>query len=176
MSVGTLLSPSRLRGPLSSAPFRLLVTGSTVNSLGNAVTPVALAFGVLELGGSASDLGLVVAAYALAEVVTLLFGGVLGDRLPRQVLMQGAAAGAAVTQGVIAAALIGGWASVTMLGLVGLVNGCLAALSRRCRRSSSRARSRCAGSGRTPPPWSATRWPGCWWPRSAPAGRSGSTR
>ena len=58
-----------------------------------------------------------VAAFALAEVVTLLFGGVLGDRLPRQVLMQGAAAGAAVTQGVIAAALIGGWASVPMLGL-----------------------------------------------------------
>jgi MFS family permease len=129
MSVSTLLSPSRLRGPLASAPYRLLVTGSTVNALGNAITPVALAFGVLELGGSASELGLVVAAYALAEVVTLLFGGVLGDRVPRQVLMQGAAAGAAVTQGVIAAALIGGWASVTMLGLVGLANGCLAALS-----------------------------------------------
>ena len=70
MSVSTLLSPSRLRGPLASAPYRLLVTGSTVNALGNAITPVALAFGVLELGGSASELGLVVAAYALAEVVT----------------------------------------------------------------------------------------------------------
>ena len=35
-----------------------------------------------------------VAAYALAEVVTVLFGGVLGDRLPRQVLMQGSAAAA----------------------------------------------------------------------------------
>jgi MFS family permease len=129
MSAGTALRPSRLRGPLSSAPYRLLVTGSTVNSLGNAVTPVALAFGVLELGGTASELGLVVAAFALAEVVTLLFGGVLGDRLPRQLLMQGAAAGSAVTQGVIAAALIGGWATVPLLGLIGLVNGCLAALS-----------------------------------------------
>ena len=129
MSAGTALRPARLRGPLSSAPYRMLVIGSTVNSLGNAITPVALAFGVLELGGSASELGLVVAAYALAEVVTLMFGGVLGDRLPRQLLMQGAATGAAVTQGVIAAALIGGWASVTLLGLIGLVNGCLGALS-----------------------------------------------
>jgi len=130
MSLDTpLRRPSRLRGPLSSAPYRFLVAGSTINSLGNSITPVALAFGVLELGGTASELGLVVAAYALAEVVTLLFGGVLGDRVPRQLLMQGAATGAAVTQGVIAAALIGGWATVTLLGLVGLLNGCLSALS-----------------------------------------------
>jgi len=129
MALDTAVKPSRWRGPLGSAPYRFLVSGTTVNSLGNAITPVALAFGVLELGGSASQLGLVVAAYALAEVVTLMFGGVLGDRLPRQLLMQGSSAGAALTQGVIAAALIGGWASVTLLGLVGLVNGCLSALS-----------------------------------------------
>ena len=49
----------------------------------------------------------------------MLFGGVLGDRLPRQVMMQGSAAGAAVTQGVVAAALIGGWARIPLLGLVG---------------------------------------------------------
>ena len=121
--------PPRSGGPLRHAPYRFLVTGTTVSSLGNAITPVALAFGVLELGGTASQLGMVVAAFALAEVVTLLFGGVLGDRLPRQVLMQGAAAGAAVTQGVIALALVGGWATVTLLGLIGLVNGCLQALS-----------------------------------------------
>ena len=40
MSVDTLLRPSRLRGPLASAPYRLLVTGSTVNALGNAVTEI----------------------------------------------------------------------------------------------------------------------------------------
>ncbi len=129
MSVSTPIRPSRLRGPLAFAPYRFLVAGTTINSLGNSITPVALAFGVLELGGTASELGLVVAAYALAEVVTLMFGGVLGDRLPRQVLMQGAAAGAAVTQAVIAAALIGGWATVTLLGVIGLANGCLSALS-----------------------------------------------
>ncbi len=129
MSVSAPLRPARLRGPLAFTPYRFLVAGTTVSALGNSLTPVALAFGVLELGGTASELGLVVAAYALAEVVTLMFGGVLGDRLPRQVLMQGAAAGAAVTQGVIAFALIGGWATVTLLGVVGLANGCLSALS-----------------------------------------------
>ena len=43
--------------------------------------PSALAFAVLHLGGTATELGLVVAAYALAQVVTTLVGGVLGDRL-----------------------------------------------------------------------------------------------
>src|SRR6187549_2887489 len=102
MSLGTLVSPSRVRGPLTSAPYRFLVTGSTVNALGNAITPVALAFGVLELGGSASELGLVVAAFALAEVVTTLFGGVLGDRVARQLMMQGSAMACVVTQATVA--------------------------------------------------------------------------
>ena len=50
---------------------------------------------MLDLGGSATDLGLVVGAFALADVVTVLFGGVLGDRLPRKLMMEGSAAGSA---------------------------------------------------------------------------------
>lgn len=109
--------------------FRLLVAGTTSSALGNAVTPIALAFAVLDLGGSASDLGLVVAAFALAEVVTALFGGVLGDRLPRKLMMEGSAAGSALTQLVIATTLIVGVATIPMLGVIGALNGCLAALS-----------------------------------------------
>ncbi|HEX4190572.1 MAG TPA: MFS transporter [Marmoricola sp.] len=109
--------------------FRLLVVGSATSSLGNAITPVALAFAVLDLGGSASQLGLVVATFALAEVVTTLFGGVLGDRVPRQLMMQGASSGAALTQALIAASLIEHWSSIALLTGVGAVNGVLGALS-----------------------------------------------
>jgi MFS family permease len=116
-------------GLLRHRNYRLLVSGSTVSSLGNSIAPVALAFAVLDLGGSAAELGLVVAAYALAEVVTVLFGGVLGDRLPRQVMMQGASAAAFLTQGVVAVALIGGWASIPMLTAFSIAHGCLGALS-----------------------------------------------
>ncbi|HEY6836125.1 MAG TPA: hypothetical protein VI142_06600 [Gaiellaceae bacterium] len=52
---------SRL-GPLTHRPFRLLFSGQLVSMLGSAVAPIALAFGVLDLTGSKSDLGFVLAA------------------------------------------------------------------------------------------------------------------
>ena len=116
-------------GPLRHRNFRLLVTGSATSSLGNAIAPVALAFAVLDLGGSATDLGLVVAAYALADVVTALFGGVLGDRVSRKLLMEGSNAACAVSQAVVAVLVVGGWASVPILAVLGAVNGSLGALS-----------------------------------------------
>jgi MFS family permease len=114
--------------PLGHAPFRWLVTGTTINLLGSGIAPVALAFAVLDLGGGASELGLVVGLYALADVASVLFGGVLGDRLPRTVMMQGSSAAAAVVQGLVAASLIGGWSSIPLLAGLGMVNGSLSAL------------------------------------------------
>jgi MFS family permease len=114
--------------PLHHAPFRWLVSGTTINLLGSGIAPVALAFAVLDLGGGASQLGLVVGLYALADVGAVLFGGVLGDRLPRTVMMQGTSAAAAVVQGLVALSLIGGWSSIPLLAGLGMVNGCLSAL------------------------------------------------
>ncbi len=114
--------------PLRHAPYRWLLTGVTVNSLGNGIAPIALAFAVLDLGGDASELGLVVGLYALADVGAVLFGGVLGDRLPRTVMMQGSSMFAAVAQAVVAASLIGGWSSIPLLAGLGMVNGALGAL------------------------------------------------
>src|SRR4029077_7084007 len=94
--------------PLRHASYRWLLSGVAGNPLGTGIAPVALAFAVLALGGDASDLGVVVGLYALADVAAVLFGGVLGDRLPRTVLMQGSSGLAAVAQGLGAASLIGG--------------------------------------------------------------------
>jgi MFS family permease len=126
----TLAGPPAGRwGPLRHRNLRLLVTGTATSSLGNAVAPVALAFAVLDLGGSASQLGTVVALYALADVVTVLFGGVLGDRVSRKLMMEGSAAAAAVAQFLLAVLLIGGWATIPVVAVIGMVNGCLGALS-----------------------------------------------
>lgn len=127
--MSTTETAARADRPLRHRNFRLLVAGTTTSSLGNAITPVALAFAVLDLGGSASELGLVVAAFALADVVTVLFGGVLGDRVPRQLMLEGSSAACVLTQGLVAALLIGGWATIPMLAVIGVVNGSLGALS-----------------------------------------------
>ena len=73
--------------------------------------------------------GSCVAAFALAEVVTVLFGGVLGDRVARQLMMQGSAMACAVVQAAVAALLISGVATIPMLAAGGVLIGCLQALS-----------------------------------------------
>ena len=84
--------------PLRIPAFRFLLAGRTINALGNSFAPLALAFAVLDLTGSATDLGLVVGARTLVNVVFLLFGGVLADRLPKHLLMVGASLAAFATQ------------------------------------------------------------------------------
>ena len=77
----------RRMGPLEERPFRLLWIGRTVSDAGDALVPLTLAFAVLELTGSASDLGLVLAALFTSRVVFIVAGGVWSDRLPRQLVM-----------------------------------------------------------------------------------------
>jgi len=116
-------------GPLAHAPFRWLLAARTTAIVGNAVAPIALAFAVLDLTGSAADLGVVVAARSLANVGMLLFGGVIADRLPRNVVLVGASLAAAATQGLVATLVLTGTAAVWSLALLGVVNGAVAAVS-----------------------------------------------
>jgi len=115
--------------PLRAPAFRWLAAGRFVSLLGNAIAPVALAFAVLDLTGSLRDLGLVVAARSASNVALLLFGGVLADRLPRQLLLVGSGVAAAATQAAVAALVLTGTATVPLLALLGVVNGAVAALA-----------------------------------------------
>ncbi|HEX3005115.1 MAG TPA: MFS transporter [Angustibacter sp.] len=115
--------------PLAFAHYRWLLTGTTVNTLGNSIAPVAIAFAVLDVGGSTTQLGLVVAAYALADIAAVLGGGVLGDRLPRQLMMRGANTAAGVVQLGLAASLLTGVASVWLIAVAGALNGALGSLA-----------------------------------------------
>ena len=116
-------------GPLGHAPFRWLLAARTTSILGNAVATIALAFAVLDLTGSPVDLGLVVAARSVANVAVLLFGGVLADRLPRDVVLVGTSLAAALTQAVIAALVITGSATIESLVVLSVLNGAVAAVS-----------------------------------------------
>ena len=71
-------------GALRERNFRRLFIGQSVSALGNALVPVALAFAILDLTHSPADLGYVLGAETAAQVVFLLAGGVIADRLSRR--------------------------------------------------------------------------------------------
>jgi MFS family permease len=111
------------RGALRHPAFRLLFLGQAVSSLGDRLVPVALAFAVLDLTGSVTDLGIVAAAQTVPLVVFVLLGGVWADRLPRQRVMLGSDAVRAVAQGVSALLLLEGQAHVWQLAVLQAVYG-----------------------------------------------------
>ncbi len=114
--------------PWRSPSYRILLAGATISAFGNAISPVAIAFAVLDLGGDATALGLVVAAYAAAQVTTTLLGGVLGDRLPRSVLVTGSALACGVTQVIVALSLAQHWSSLGLLAGCSVLTGVFGAL------------------------------------------------
>jgi len=113
---------SRL-GPLRGREFRLLFAGRTISMLGSAMAPVALAFAVLDLTGSTSDLGIVLAARQIPVILLLLFGGVWADRLPRHQVMVASNLLSGASQAATAALLFSGHATIWHLTALAAVNG-----------------------------------------------------
>jgi MFS family permease len=74
-------------GSLADQPFRLLWLAATTSSVGSAFVPVALAFAVLGIGGTATSLGLVLLAGTVAGLASYQVAGVWADRLSRRNLM-----------------------------------------------------------------------------------------
>jgi MFS family permease len=110
-------------GALEERTFRLLWAGQLVSGIGDALVPVAVAFAVLDLTGSAADLGLVLASMMASRVLFILAGGVWSDRLPRQVVMIAADLVRALVQALVAAAFfldsVAVWQLVLAAGLFG---------------------------------------------------------
>ncbi|MDT0331281.1 MFS transporter [Nocardiopsis lambiniae] len=115
--------------PLRYGPFRALATGRLLMSLGNGLANVALAFAVLDVTGSLLHVGLVVGARSIANIVLLLVGGIIADRLPRSLVLRGGCALAALSQGVLGAALLTGAASLPLMVVLSLANGAAAAVN-----------------------------------------------
>lgn len=109
--------------------FRLLFAANVADMAGTAVAPIALAFAILDLTGSLTDLGLVVGARSLGLVVLLLFGGVLADRVPRSVVLAWSNVVNGLVQAVVAVLVVSGTRSVGWLIGLSLVSGGADALS-----------------------------------------------
>ena len=85
-----MVAPVRLGeafAPLSERHFRLLWLGRASSAAGDALMPLAVAFAVLSVNGSATALGAVLAAFWISRVAFTLVGGVVSDRLPRRAVM-----------------------------------------------------------------------------------------
>jgi MFS family permease len=111
------------RGVLRERPFRLLLAGRAISSLGDRLVPVALAFAVLDLTGSPTDLGLVFAAQTGPLLLLVLLGGVWADRVPRQLLMVGSDCVRALAQATSAVLLLTGHAQIWQLVLLQALYG-----------------------------------------------------
>ncbi|WP_107091572.1 MFS transporter [Streptomyces sp. MMG1533] len=83
---------------LRSAAFRWFLGGQSISMAGSAMSPVALAFGVLELTDSAAWLSAVTTAALVPMVATLLLGGGIADRYRRDTVLCLTSLGAGLTQ------------------------------------------------------------------------------
>jgi hypothetical protein len=101
---------------LALRAFRLVLAAQGVSVLGDRMVAAALAFAVLEVGGSASAVGLVLAASTAPPVASVLVGGVVADRLSRRTVVVIADV-LRVHAGLMAALLAAGVAEVWMLGV-----------------------------------------------------------
>jgi hypothetical protein len=103
--------------------FRWFFAGYVTSLLGTSMSTVALAFAVLDGGGSAADLGYVFAAGVVPQVAFMLGGGVLADRIGRRPVMLAADAVRFAVQATLAGALFAGappiWLFVVLEGLLG---------------------------------------------------------
>lgn len=107
--------------------FSWLASARFISNVGNGMSPIALAYGVLSIeGADGSDLSLVMAARYFPLVAFMLFGGVIADRFQRNRLVGGSDVIGSIVVGVSALSFLGGFPHVGVLiamgGLFGVLN------------------------------------------------------
>jgi MFS family permease len=107
--------------------FRNFYLGYCTSMLGTGMSRIALTFAVLESGGSVTELGYVFAASIVPQVVFMVGGGVLADRLGRRPVMLITDASRFAVQGTLAASLFLGrpplWEFVLLSALLSIGEG-----------------------------------------------------
>jgi MFS family permease len=112
---------------LRQRDFRNFYLGYCTSMLGTGMSRIALTFAVLDSGASATELGYVFAASVVPQVVFMIGGGVLADRLGRRPVMLITDTGRFGVQSVLAAALVLGrpalWEFVLLAALLSVGEG-----------------------------------------------------
>jgi len=109
--------------------FTSLAISRFISNVGNGISPIALAYGVLSLpGADGKDLSIVMAARFLPLLGFMLFGGVIADRFQRNRLVGGSDMMGSFLAAVSAISLIAGFSSVWLLATMGALFGILNAI------------------------------------------------
>ncbi|GHI03237.1 MFS transporter [Streptomyces cellostaticus] len=106
-----------------SRDFALFFVSRAVARLGDTMSPVALAAGLLEYGYGAGAVGLAMAAKAAAFAGLVVFGGVIADRFSTRRLMIGVDLVRLVTQSFSAGLFLTGHVVLWQMCAIGVVNG-----------------------------------------------------
>ena len=107
----------------------MLASARFVSNVGNGMSPIALAYGVLSIpGADGSDLSLVMAARYFPLVAFMLFGGVFADRFQRNRIVGAVDIIGSFTAAASAISFIGGFPHVGILIAMGALFGVLNAL------------------------------------------------
>jgi MFS family permease len=111
--------------------FALLFSGQALSVIGDRLFLVAMPFAVLSIpGAGAKGVGLVLGASALSLALCVLIGGVVADRLPRQLTMLGSDVVRGVAQAATAYLLLTGHATVWRLVVLQALYGAAEAFFR----------------------------------------------
>jgi MFS family permease len=109
--------------------FTGLAISRFISNVGNGVSPIALAYGVLNLPhATGRDLSIVMAARFVPLLAFMLFGGVIADRFQRNRLVGGSDMIGSFLAATSAISLIAGFSSTWLLALMGGLFGILNAI------------------------------------------------
>lgn len=109
--------------------FYSLAASRFISNVGNGISPIALAYGVLSLpGATGKDLSIVMAARFVPLLTFMLFGGVIADRFQRNRLVGSSDIIGSFVAGVSAISLIAGFSSTWLLAIMGGIFGILNAI------------------------------------------------
>jgi hypothetical protein len=108
---------------LRDRDFARFFAGYATSLLGTSMSALAVSFAVLDNGGTASDLGLVLAAGIVPQVLFMLGGGVIADRLGRRPVMLGADAARCGAQAALAVAVLAGRPALWVFILLAVARG-----------------------------------------------------
>lgn len=117
----------RILQPLRQGQYALLWTGQTISNLGDGAYYAVLTWTVYAIGGSAADAGYVLMASSIPQLVLVLVGGVVGDRVSRRAVILVSDTLAGLSVGAVAILAGGGHLTVAALIVLSALFGTLSA-------------------------------------------------